>query len=177
MVWHRGLLSVRPARHFRVEPLLEMAAWLDTLQFEVGGRVCLRRILGVVAQLEINHLWLDLRIAMSEQTLLEELSALPGSACLRSLTFGWPLRMLDHQFHEEGQTPLAFPAASVNFLERLLRQCPVGASLTHLASEFPFRPNQCEAIGALGVEPVHVDRRWWMHLLPASSFRSRTDKS
>jgi hypothetical protein len=159
LYWHRGLLAARFPRRFRPAPLLEMAAWLDTLQVEVRGRLTLERAVAFIAQLELNHLCLDLRMPLGEETLLDNLARLPESACLRSLTFSWPLGLLRHPGGG------AVPAVNERFLERLLH-CPLGRHLLYLGSDFAFTSQQCAVVRAAGVVPVHALRPFWVLALP-----------
>jgi uncharacterized protein (TIGR02996 family) len=127
LCWHRGLLAARFPRRFKPTPLLEMAAWLDTLQVEVRGRLTLERAVAVVTPLELNHLFLDLRMPLGEDTLLDNLARLPESACLGSLSFSWPLGLVRHphwQRRAGGQRGLpgavaALPAGQTPAVPRL----------------------------------------------------------
>jgi uncharacterized protein (TIGR02996 family) len=168
LYWHRGLLAARFPRRFRPAPLLEMAPWLDTVQVEVRGRLTLERAVVVVAQLELNHLCLDLRMPLGEDTLLDHLAQFPESACWRSLTFSWPLGLLRHP------RGCAVPAVSEGFLEQLLR-CPLGRHLLYLGSDFAFSAQQCAVVRAGGVVPLHAVRPFWVvGLTPACLCRNGT---
>jgi uncharacterized protein (TIGR02996 family) len=169
--WHRGLFAIAAAKRSNLDSLLGMAAWLDTLHVQVGGKVRLRRALAVAARLEINHLSLDLRVALAEETLLAELATLPELPCLRSLSLYWPLQLLHRE--QDAQGTRMVPALSEDFLHRLLRDCAACRHLSHLGSDFAFSARQADLIGALGVEPSLADGRWWMHQLPPRDFRRR----
>jgi hypothetical protein len=145
-----------------------MAAWLDTLQVEVRGRLTLERAVAVVTQLELNHLFLDLRMPLGEDTLLDNLAQLPESACWRSLSFSWPLGLLRYP------SGSAVPAVSESFLERLLK-CPLGRHLLYLGSDFAFTPQQCAVVRAAGVLPVPALRPFWvLGLAPACLCKNGT---
>jgi hypothetical protein len=143
-----------------------MASWLDSLLMEIGGRQNLDRAVTLVAQIQLNHLCLDLRTALSEAVLLEHLARLPESACRRTLSFSWPLGLLRHP---EGLAH-AVPALGEDFLEQLLSS-PLGRHLSHLGSDFPFTSAQEALIRSRDVEPVHAPQRWWMHRQDPHLFR------
>jgi uncharacterized protein (TIGR02996 family) len=171
-LWHRGLLAFRIPRRFHHGLVLQMAAWLDSLLLEIGGRQSLERAVTLVTQTQLNHLCLDLRTALSEAALLERLAWLPESACLRTLSFSWPLGLLRHP---EGLAH-AVPAQGEAVLEQLLSS-PLGRHLSHLGSDFPFTSTQEALIRSRGVEPVHAPQRWWMHRLDPRLFRKPDSSS
>jgi uncharacterized protein (TIGR02996 family) len=171
--WHRGLLSVRLPRHVEAEAVADVLLWIDTALLQVTGRQSLRRAAALLARSGPNHAHLDIRMPILEDTLLEELSLLPESPCLRTVTFDWPLRMLRHRPWGSGQAPHAEPAVSERFLARLLRECPLGQHLTHLGSSAPFSTKQAGLVADLGVEPVHALHPLWMHSFPPACFARR----
>ena len=71
---------------------------------------------GELTLTQMNHLYLDLRMPMRESTLLEVLGTLPPSACLRTLSFDWPLGL----FRRDGNAPVSTPAVSPGFFARRL---------------------------------------------------------
>jgi hypothetical protein len=148
-----------------------MAGWVDTLQLVLGGRRRLRRGLAVVARLELNHLGLDMRMVLAEETLLEELNRLPELPWLRSLGFFWPLRALRLEREATGTQASMVPAVSEQFLRRLLRDCPACRHLTHLGSDVAFSAQQADVIRAQGVMAILAGGRWWPHDLLPGSFR------
>jgi uncharacterized protein (TIGR02996 family) len=164
-LWHRGLLAFRIPRRFHHGLVLQMASWLDSLLLEIGGRQSLERAVTLVTHTQLNHLCLDLRTPLSETVLLDCLIGLPESACLRTLSFSWPLGLLHHP---EGLAH-AVPALGEDFLEQLL-SCPLGRHLSHLGSDFPFASAQEALIRSRGVEPVHAPQPWWMHRLDPRLF-------
>jgi uncharacterized protein (TIGR02996 family) len=170
--WHRGLLAVRLRGRYEPADLADVLPWLDTALVLVTGLGGLRRAVDLLTKAGVNHLGLDLRNALREDTLLQELARLPASPCLRTLTLGWPMRLLRRSGVDEQGRPRCTPAASTAFLRRLL-DVPLGLHLTHLASSWPFDDEQAEAVRGCGVEPAHAPHALWAHDLPASCFRSR----
>jgi uncharacterized protein (TIGR02996 family) len=172
--WHRGLLSVRLPRHVEPDAVADVLPWIDTALLQVTRRQSLRRAAVLLDRSGPNHAHFDVRMPMLEGTLLEELSLLPESARLRSLTFDWPLRMLRHRrCSGSGQTPHPEPAVSERFLARLLRECPLGRHLTHLGSSAPFSTKQAGLVADLGVKPVHALHPLWMHAFSPACFARR----
>jgi hypothetical protein len=127
---------------------------------------------GLLAQTEVNHVSLALKLPLPEAGLLDVLAELPESPCLRSFTFSWPLRLL-RRVQEADEEPSCVPAVSADFLHRLLGECPLGRHLSHLGSSWPFDAAQAALIRRLGVEPADARHRLWMHALPAACFRAR----
>ena len=171
VLWHRGLLSVRMPREYDMEELVDILPWIDTALFVLHGRGGVRRVADLMARTSINHLHLDLRSQLREDTLLGMLARLPESACLRSLSVNWPLAMLRRPGGEGERAP-SWPTASELFLATLLHQLPVGKHLTHLGTSRPFGVEQAEVIRDFGVVPALAQDRLWMHRLPPSAFRA-----
>ncbi len=167
--WRRGLLSLQLPPRFDPEDLAEVLPWIDAALFAVAGLGSLRSAASVLAAVGPNYAYLDLRLALREEALLDELSRLPELPCLRALTFGWPLRML---LWPVGEGAPCVPAVSDDFLRRLLG-CPFARRLTHLGSAFPFSEGQAEVVRRLGVEPFHARQADWPHDQPPSSFQRR----
>ena len=172
MSWHRGLLSVRPPRGCDFEGLEDILPWIDTALFVLHGRGGFRRVADFLARSAVNHLFLDLRTQMGEETLLEMLARLPESECLRSLSVHWPLTLLRRP-ECEGERPLSVAAVGEGFLAKLLCALPVGRHLTHLGTSRPFGDGQAQVIRSFGVVPVHAQDRLWMHRQPPAVFRAR----
>jgi uncharacterized protein (TIGR02996 family) len=172
LVWHRGLVSVRPPRRCDFEALEDVLPWIDTALFVLHGRSGVRRVADLMGRTSINHLHLDLRSQMREDTLLGMLARLPESACLRSLGIHWPLAMLRRP-GGEGERPLSVATASELFLVTLLAELPLGRHLTHLGTSRPFGVEQTQVIRNFGVVPVLAQDRLWMHRQPPSVFRGR----
>jgi hypothetical protein len=143
----------------------EAACWLDTLLFRLTGRDSLRRAAGLLAVTGVNHAGLDLRNFLREQALLAELARIPELPNLRTLTIGWPLRLLKPA--GGGARPLVGQA----FLRALLA-LPLAARLTHLASSWPFDDEQAGAVRERGVEPAHARHGLWTHDVPPDEFRA-----
>jgi uncharacterized protein (TIGR02996 family) len=167
MGWHRGLLAAALPREFTSEDLAGVGPWIDTARLEVTGKDSLARASALVADQELNHLSLHLRKPMREQTLLDGLTRLPASPCLRTLTFRWPVRML-----RQGRLG-AEPDVTEAFLARLLVNTPACRHLTHLASSVRFGEAQALLVEGLGVRPAHADASLWMHRLDPAAFRAR----
>jgi uncharacterized protein (TIGR02996 family) len=167
--WHRGLLSVLVPRQVKPAAIADVLPWIDTALFQVTGKQSLQRLVELLAHTEVNHLHLDLRMPLLEETLLDELSNLPRSGCLRTLSFDWPLGM---RRHPEGELDSPEPCVRDDFLVRLLCACSLGQHLTHLGSSFPYSAQQRQVISHLGVIPIHAPHAMWMHSLPASCFKS-----
>ena len=172
VLWYRGFLAVRFPRDSDIEALEDVLPWIDTALFILHGRSGVRRVAHLMSRTSINHLHLDLRSQMREDTLLGMLGRLPESACLRSLSIHWPLAMLRRP-GGEGERALSQATASELFLATLLRQLPVGKHLTHLGTSRPFGFEQTQVIRNFGVVPVHAQDRLWMHRQPPSVFRAR----
>jgi uncharacterized protein (TIGR02996 family) len=164
--WHRGLLTLRVPRRYDLSVIEEAACWVDTLLFRMTGRDSLRRAAELLSRAGVNHASLDLRNVLREQALLSELARVPEMPNLRSLSIDWPLRML---VPSGGG---ARPVVSGSFLCGLLA-LPLARWLTHLASSWPFDPEQSEAVRGAGVEPAHARHGLWMHELPPSCFHPR----
>jgi uncharacterized protein (TIGR02996 family) len=167
VIWHRGLLAVRLPRRVDAEDIADVLPWIDTVVLVVTGRRTLQMGVQLLAQAQVNHLFLDLRASMSEEHLLNLLAEIPERACLRSLSFDWPLRL--RRAVEAGGLS-STPVVSEHFLERLLTQLPVGRHLTHLGSAPGFCLSQEEALTAHGVVAVDVQEQLWMHSLPPQVF-------
>ena len=172
VLWYRGMLSVRMPRECDIEALEDILPWIDTALFVLHGRSGVRRVAHLMGRSSVNHLHLDLRSQMREDTLLGMLARLPESACLRSLGIHWPLAMLRRP-GGEGERALSVATASELFLATLLRQLPVGKHLTHLGTSRPFGVEQTQVIRNFGVVPVLAQDRLWMHRQPPSVFRTR----
>jgi uncharacterized protein (TIGR02996 family) len=121
VLWHRGLLSVRMPQRCDMEELVDILPWVDTALFVLYGRGGFRRVADLMARTSINHLHLDLRSQLREDTLLGMLARLPESACLRSLSVDWPLAMLRRPGGEGERAP-SRPTASEPFLASLLAE-------------------------------------------------------
>jgi hypothetical protein len=146
--------------------------WLDTVVLDVTGWRGLRAAVGLLGQMEVNHVGLALKLPLPEAGLVEVMAELPESPCLRTFTFSWPLGLL-RRVQEGREEPRCVPAVSAGFLHRLLKECPLGRHLSHLGSPWPFDAAQPALIRRLGVEPADARQRLWMHQLPASCFRPR----
>jgi uncharacterized protein (TIGR02996 family) len=171
--WHRGLLTVPVIKRFQPGSVIEVLPWIDTLNFKVTGCQALRRAVDLLGHGEVNHVGLDLRWALREETLLDELARVPESTCLRSISIAWPLRLLVPAGGDGQEGSGRTPAVSVGFLRRLLGDCPLGRHLTHLASSWSFNEVQAETIRNLGVEPFQAEHSLWMHDVPPDCFRQR----
>jgi uncharacterized protein (TIGR02996 family) len=172
MSWHRGLLSLRLPRGYDLEGLIDILPWIDTALFVLHGRGGARRVADLMTRSDINHLHLDLRSQLREDTLHEMLAKLPESGCLRTLSIHWPLAMLRRP-DGEGERPLSEAAVGDGFLAALLGEVPLGRHLTHLGTSRPFGIARTALIRGFGVEPVHAQDRLWMHRLPPAAFRAR----
>ena len=174
MAWHRGLLAMRLPRRFDPEELEDILGWIDTALFVLHGRAGFRRVTDFMGRSGVNHLHLDWRSQLREGTLLEMLAGLPESACLRSLSIHWPLALLRRPDGDgDSERGLSVAAVSEGFLATLLGELPVGRHLTHLGTSRPFGTHQNQLVRDLGVEPVDVQDRLWMHRLPPTAFRAR----
>jgi hypothetical protein len=169
--WHRGLLCLSPPRGIEAEAVTPVLPWLGTVVLDVTGWRSLRGAIALLAQTEVNHVSLVLKLPLPEPGLLDALAELPESPCLRSFSFSWPLRLL-RRVQEAGEQPGCVPAVSAGFLHRLLKSCPLGRHLSYLGSSWPFDAAQAGLIRRLGVEPADARLRLWMHQLPASCFRA-----
>lgn len=172
MAWHRGLLAMRLPRRFDPEELEDVPGWIDTALFVLHGRAGFRRVADFLGRSGVNHLHLDMRAQLREGSLLETLAGLPESACLRSLSIHWPLALLRRP-DGDGERGLSIAAVREGFLAALLGELPVGRHLTHLGTSRPFGIGQARLVRALGVEPIDVQDRLWMHRLPPTAFRDR----
>jgi hypothetical protein len=170
MAWHRGLLCAHLSRRLKAEDVQDMLPWIDTALFVVQGRQGLLCAVGLLLAMDVHHVHLDLRQPLRESTGLEVPELLPESSCLRSVTFDWPLGML-RCLHPAGQGPYTVPTASERFLHRLVRECPLGKSLSHLGSSPAFSVEQAGLLRGLGLEPVDARERPWMHGLSPSCFK------
>src|SRR5690348_322870 len=94
MTWHRGMLSLRLPRWGEVEGLHDILPWIDAAFFVMHGWGGFRRVADFLKRCFVNHLSLDFRVQLREETLLEMLALLPETVCLRSLSFHWPLALL-----------------------------------------------------------------------------------
>lgn len=171
MTWHRGLLSLRLPRRCDLDALVEVLPWIDTALFVLHGRGGFQRVAELMARSGVDHLHLDLRSQLGEDTLLEMLAMLPESGCLRSLSIHWPLALL-HRPAGVGDPQLSEAAVGEGFLAALLGELALGRHLTHLGTSRPFGVEQTQAIRRFGVEPVHAQDRLWMHRLPPVAFRA-----
>ncbi|MCC6420255.1 MAG: TIGR02996 domain-containing protein [Gemmataceae bacterium] len=165
-VWHRGLLSVELDRLRVPDGLGEMLPWIDTLHFEVPGRVALRWAVALTARASPNHVTLRLRRPFPADVLLDLLGEAMPSSCLCTLTFRWPpgtgLRT------DEGVL-INLPD---DFFARLTA-LPLGRHLTHLGSIFLLGEGQVRVLRAAGIEPVLVLDPHWPHALPLPDLRQR----
>jgi uncharacterized protein (TIGR02996 family) len=174
--WHRGLLAVRGLSQFGPEDLRGIWPWVDTLRFVLQGKQGLVRVAALLQGARVTHLSLDLRRGLGEECLLDLLARFPGSGCLRSLSFGWPVSMTEWgQAGRESRHRI--PRLSEGFLTALVARCPLGRHLTHLASSVPFSPEQAQLLRGLGVEPVHAQVPLWMHALAPASFQLSRQQS
>jgi uncharacterized protein (TIGR02996 family) len=171
--WHRGLLTVPVLKRFQPGSLIEALPWIDTLLFKITGAQMLQRAVDLLGHDDVNHVGLDLRWALREETLLDELARVPESVCLRSVSIAWPLRLLVPSEADGQECSGCTPAISETFLRRLLGECPLARHLTHLASSWPFSAEQTDTIRYFGVEPFHAEHSLWMHDVPPSCFRQR----
>jgi uncharacterized protein (TIGR02996 family) len=173
LAWHRGLLTLRPPAlgdHAAVTPLLP---WVDTAPVAVCCRDGLRAAAGLLAAAGVNHAGLGLRQPFREAALLAELSRLPASPCLRTLTFELPYRMQRPATAGDAGRPCRRPAFGDGFLRRLLGELAAGRCLTHLASNPAWSSEQAALIRELGVAPAHAKHELWMHDLPPAAFKAR----
>ena len=168
--WHRGLLTGQLRGRYVTEDLEGVLPWVDTLLFHVTGLDSLRRSVDLLGHAGFNHVTLDLRNALREEAVLDGLTRLPPLPCLRTVSFGWPMRMLRRSGVDAQGRRRCTPAASTAFLRRLLA-LPSARRLTHLASSWPFDEGQAALIRGFGVEPVHASHALWMHDLRPSCFR------
>jgi uncharacterized protein (TIGR02996 family) len=168
--WHRGLLAVKLTRRFDPEGFTDILPWLDTLLLTVAGRQSLQRVAHLLERAQVNHLTIDFHARMGESTLLEALTQLPGSTCLRSLSIHWPIALLRRP--EGDGTAGTVAAVSEGFLAALLGS-PLCRHLTHLGSSRPFVVEMACLIRGFGIEPIHAEERLWMHRLPPAVFRAR----
>jgi len=171
MSWHRGLLSIRLPRKCDFAAMEEVLPWVDTALFVLHGRGGAKRVADFMARSGVNHIHLDLRSQMGEDTLLQMLARLPESACLRSLGIHWPLALLGRP-KGVGDPLLSEAVVSERFLEGLLGELALGRYLTHLGTSRPFGVARTGVIRGCGVEPVHAQDRLWMHRLPPGAFRA-----
>jgi uncharacterized protein (TIGR02996 family) len=161
VVWHRGLLAVGLTKRMPPLKIKDALPWIDTALFQVSGKRNLEHAAEVLSLSGMNHVHLDLRQSLRESRLLDLLAMIPEDRCLRTLSWDWPLGLLQH---EEGEA----------FLVRLLGELPVGRHLTHLASSPAWSNGQASLIRSFGVEPVEASTKLWMHSRPASCFRARS---
>ena len=136
-LWDRGLLSVRIPRECDTEGLIDVLPWIDTAPFVLHGRRGFRRVADLMEKSSVNHLHVDLRSRMGENTLLGLLAGLPESACLRTLSIHWPPAM-SRRPGGEGERPSSVATAREPFLASLLAELPLGRHLTHLGTSRPF---------------------------------------
>jgi uncharacterized protein (TIGR02996 family) len=169
--WHRGLLSLRLPRRCDRDALEEVLPWIDTALFVLHGRGGVQRVADLMARADVNHIHLDLRSQLGEDTLLEMLARLPESACLRSLSTHWPLALLGRP-EGVGDPLLSEAVVGEGFLAALLGELPLGRHLTHLGTSRPFGVARTEVIRRFGIEPIHAQDRLWMHRLPPVAFRA-----
>jgi len=169
--WHRGLLATQMPRHLAAADLAEILPWIDTALFRITASRNFRRIVALLAESGINHLYLDVRRGLGEKTLLEELAGIAESPYLRSITLDWPPGLLREQVTPGQRRFSCTPVVTDGFLGSLLAECPLGRHLTHLGSSWPFANEQAGLIRQLGVEPVHAQDRLWMHDVAPSCFR------
>ena len=170
--WRRGLLTAQVRGRYGVDDLDGVLPWVDTLLLHVTGLDSLRRAVDLLRRAGANHAGFDLRNALREEAVLAELMRLPRLPCLRTVSFGWPMRMLRRSGVDAQGRRRCTPAASTAFLRRLLA-LPLALRLTHLASAWPFDAEQAAVIRGFGVEPVHANHALWMHDLQPSCFRVR----
>jgi uncharacterized protein (TIGR02996 family) len=166
--WHRGLLTLRPAALGDHAGVAEMLPWVDALLLFVCCRQGLRQAFDLLAAAGVNHAGLGLKQGFREANLLAELSRLPESTCLRTLSFDLPYRMLC----AATGGPRWRPAFSDGFLKRLLGELPLGRHLTHLAANPAWGPEQAALIRCHGVEPAHACHELWMHDLSPAAFKA-----
>src|SRR5262245_15586366 len=169
--WHRGLLCVGLPRSIAPEPNAASLRWVDTLVWQVTGPGSFSRLASLLELSSPNHLLLDLRRPVREGGLIEHFAAVSSQPDLRTLSVEWPLGLIRKR---HGGREVCSPSVSVDFLAHLLG-LPSCRRLTHLASNPSWSPAQGSLIRSLGVEPMHVDGRLWMHSLPASRFRAPGD--
>lgn len=169
VIWHRGLLSVGLSRRISPESISDALPWIDTLLFQISGRQSLEHVGAILAQTSLNHLGLDLRVAQRESRLLSLLASLPEDPCLRTLSFDWPLGMLQRLETVQVQSSTV-PTVSNTFLSRLLQELPLTRHLTHLASFPAWTSEQSALIRSLDIEPINKDQKLWMHAMPAMGF-------
>jgi uncharacterized protein (TIGR02996 family) len=171
--WHRGLLTLRPPAlgdHAAVTPVLP---WVDTVLLAVCCRDGLRDAAGLLAASGVNHAGLDLRQPFRESALLAELSRLPASACLRTLSFELPYRLQRPGGANDAGRPCRRPSFGDGFLRRLLGELPLGQRLTHLGCHPAWSPEQAALIRAHGVEPAHAGHELWTQDLPPAAVKAR----
>jgi uncharacterized protein (TIGR02996 family) len=168
--WHRGLLTLRPAALGDHAGIDEVLPWVDALLLSVACREGLRRSVGLLGASAVNHAALALKQGFREATLLAELSRLPESPFLRTLSFDLPYRML---CAAAPGGPRWRPAFSDGFLGRLLAELPACRRLTHLAADPAWGPGQASLIRSHGVEPAHASHDLWMHDLPPTDLKDR----
>ena len=177
VAWHRGLLALRLPRRFDPQDLEDTLGWIDTALFVLHGRAGFRRVADFLGRSGVNHLYLDMRAQLREGGLLEMLGGLPEAPCLRSLSIHWPLALIRRPDGDGDRGP-SVAAVSEGFLAALLGDLAVGRHLTHLGTSRPFGSGQLQLVRGLGVEPVVVQDRLWMHRLTPTAFRaSRTAPS
>lgn len=173
--WHRGLLATQMPRHIDAADLAEILPWIDTVLFRITASRNFRRIVPMMAGSGINHLYLDVRRCLGEETLLKELAGIAESPLLRSITIAWPPRLLREHVTPGQRGFSCTPVLTDGFLRSLLTECPLGRHLMHLGSSWPFANEQVALIRRLGVEPVHAQNRLWMHTVAPSCFQQRRE--
>jgi hypothetical protein len=146
---------------------------VDTALVAVCCRDGLRAAAGLLAAAGVNHAGLDLRQPIREAALLEALSRLPASPCLRTLSFELPYRMQRAAGANDAGRPCRRPAFSDGFLRRLLGELPLGRHLTHLAATPAWGPEQAALIRCHGVEPAHACHELWTEDRPPAAFKAR----
>jgi len=172
--WHRGLLATQMPRHLAAADLADILPWIDTALFRITASRNFRRIVALLAGSGINHLYLDVRRGLGEETLLEELAGIVESPYLRSITIAWPPQLLREHVTQGQRGFSCTPVVTDGFLRSLLTECPLGRHLTHLGSSWPFANEQAGMIRHIGVEPVHAQHRLWMHTVAPSCFQRRS---
>jgi uncharacterized protein (TIGR02996 family) len=174
LAWHRGLLTLRPPALGDHRGALEALPWVDTVLLAVCCRDGLRDAAGLLAAAGVNHAGLDLKQPFREAALLAELSRLPASPCLRTLSFELPYRMQRPSGVNDAGRPCRRPAFSDGFLRRLLGELPLSRHLTHVACNPGWSPEQEAHIRAHGVEPAHAGHELWTQDLPPAAFQARS---